>query len=304
MVAISGRQFYSGGHRAALTHICRMAPPCGRNTGRRRPLCPSGGQSLRLGRATPSEQMSCRVAANPCSGAKSAALPAPNPGLPMARICQCISRSAWPWQRSPRWHATRQSVLLYEGDFPVLEILVGKSGKQPQRRGSPLSQAISVRSSISTSRHVVLLFPQSRGSPRRSSWLQPARRCDEITRWRLRVPGRTAHGRVLSRERNFKFFPAMICRLDYTDETHSNSISGFLLRAVPHVVTRPHYHSSPLNRRFFRGITAPQTLHDAVPYNEPGRTFDAILRWFCADTNIESLPPGHLISLPAPDFLV
>jgi hypothetical protein len=84
----------------------------------------------------------------------------------------------------------------------------------------------------------------------------------------------------------------MICRLDYTDETHSNSISGFLLRAVPYVVTRPHYHSSPLNRRFFRGITAPQTLHDAVPYNEPGRTFDAILRWFCADTNIESLPPG------------
>jgi hypothetical protein len=47
-------------------------------------------------------------------------------------------------------HATRQSVLLYEGDFPVLEILVGKSGKQPKRRGSPLSQAISVRSSIST----------------------------------------------------------------------------------------------------------------------------------------------------------
>ena len=114
---------------------------------------------------------------------------------------------------------------------------------------------------------------------------------------------------VLSRERNFKFrlgilFPAMICRLDYTDETHSNSISGFLLRAVPYVVTRPHYHSSPLNRRFFRGITAPQTLHDAVPYNEPGRTFDAILRWFCADTNIESLPPGHPISVPAPEFLV
>jgi len=24
----------------------------------------------------------------------------------------------------------------------------------------------------------------------------------------------------------------------------------------------------------------------------PGRTFDAILRWFCADTTIEPLPPG------------
>ena len=111
------------------------------------------------------------------------------------------------------------------------------------------------------------------------------------------------------RERNLKFrlgilFPAMICPLDYTDETHPNSISGFLLRAVLNVVTGPHCYSSPLNRRFFRGIPAPQTLHDAVPYYEPGRAFDEILRWFCADTNIESLPPGHPISLPAPEFLV
>jgi hypothetical protein len=114
----------------------------------------------------------------------------------------------------------------------------------------------------------------------------------------------------LPRERNLKFrlgilFRAMICPLDYTDETHPNSISGFFLRAaVPYVVTGPHCYSSPLNRRFFRGIPAPQMLHDAVPYNEPVRTFDAILHWFCADTNIESLPPGHLISLPAPEFLV
>src|ERR1700730_14779305 len=80
------------------------------------------------------------------------------------------------------------------------------------------------------------------------------------------------------RERNLKFrlgilFPAMICHLDYTDETHPNLISGFLLRAVPYVVTGPRCHSSPANRRFFRGITAPQTLHDAVTYNEPGQTF-------------------------------
>jgi hypothetical protein len=39
----------------------------------------------------------------------------------------------------------------------------------------------------------------------------------------------------------------MICHLDYTDETHPNSISGFLLRAVPYVVIGPHYHSSSLN---------------------------------------------------------
>jgi hypothetical protein len=92
------------------------------------------------------------------------------------------------------------------------------------------------------------------------------------------------------RERKLKFrlgilFPAMICRLDYTDETHPNSISGFLRGAVPYSVSGPHYHSWALNRRFFRGVTTPQPLHDAVSYNESGRTFDAILRWFCADTN-------------------
>src|ERR1700730_19037151 len=83
------------------------------------------------------------------------------------------------------------------------------------------------------------------------------------------------------RERDLKFrlgilFPAMICRLDYADETHTNSIDGVLLRAVPYAVQGPHYHSWPLNRRFFRGVTLPQTLldagpYDAGPYNEPGR---------------------------------
>jgi hypothetical protein len=109
------------------------------------------------------------------------------------------------------------------------------------------------------------------------------------------------------RERKLKFrlgilFPAMVCRLDYTDEG----------RAVPYSVTGPHYHSWPLNRhhswplnrRFFRGVTTPQRLHDAVPYDGSGRSFDAILRWFCADTKIESLPPDHLISLPPSDLLL
>ena len=99
-------------------------------------------------------------------------------------------------------------------------------------------------------------------------------------------------------------FPGMICRLDFTDETHINSLSGVESGAVPREVIGPHYHSWPLNRRFFRGVTKPPELHDALPYNEPGRTFDAVLRWFCADTNIESLPPGHSISLPVRDLLV
>jgi len=99
-------------------------------------------------------------------------------------------------------------------------------------------------------------------------------------------------------------FPAMICRLDYTDETHPNSADSVLAGRCPPIVTGPHYHSWQLNRRFFKGITRPPKLHDAVPYNDPGRTFDAILRWFCSDTRIEQLPPGHLIELPPAETLL
>lgn len=110
------------------------------------------------------------------------------------------------------------------------------------------------------------------------------------------------------RERDLKFrvgilFPAMVCRLDYTDEIHGNSADGILSGRVPEVVG-PHYHSWPINRRFFRGMLRPPKLHDAVPYVEPGRTFDAILRWFCTDTNIAPLPPSHLIELPRADTLL
>jgi hypothetical protein len=111
------------------------------------------------------------------------------------------------------------------------------------------------------------------------------------------------------RERDLQFrvgilFPGMVCRLDYTDETHGNSLTGVLSGRVPMSVTGPHYHSWPLNRRFFRGMLRPAGLHDAVPYEEPGRTLDAILRWFCTDTNIEQLPPNHRIALPQSDLLI
>jgi hypothetical protein len=111
------------------------------------------------------------------------------------------------------------------------------------------------------------------------------------------------------RERDLKFrlgilFPAMICRLDYTDETHQNSVDGVIAGRVPAEVWGPHYHSWPLNRRFFRTLMKPIKLLDATPYVEPGRTFDAILRWFCTDTGIESLPPGHRITLPEADRLL
>ena len=97
---------------------------------------------------------------------------------------------------------------------------------------------------------------------------------------------------------------APLCRLDYTNETHPNSIDGYTNGLVPMFVTGPHYHSWPINPRFFRGATRPPKLHDALPYMEPGKTFDAVLRWFCTDTNIESLPGSHLIGLPEPGTLL
>jgi hypothetical protein len=110
-------------------------------------------------------------------------------------------------------------------------------------------------------------------------------------------------------QRDLKFrlgilFPAMVCRLDYTDETHPNSADGVVNGLVPPIVVGPHYHSWPLNRRFFKNASRAPELHDAVPYIEAGRTFDAILRWFCTDTKIDSLPPGHLIELPPAELLV
>jgi hypothetical protein len=127
------------------------------------------------------------------------------------------------------------------------------------------------------------------------------------TKYPLEIDGelRGSHLMVIGfpRERDLKFrigilFPAMVCRLDYTDETHVNSLDGYLSDKVPEQVNGPHYHSWQLNRRFFWRTSKAPRLLDAVSYSGTGRTFDAILRWFCSDTNIEQLPPGHLIGLP------
>jgi hypothetical protein len=136
---------------------------------------------------------------------------------------------------------------------------------------------------------------------------------ERVMRYPVEVAGelRGSYLQVVAfpRELGLKFrlgilFPGMVCRLDYTDETHVNSLDGVKGGIVPPDVTGPHYHSWPLNRRFFRGVTKAPELHDAVAYTEPGRTFDAVLRWFCADTNIESLPQSHSIALPLRETLV
>jgi hypothetical protein len=135
---------------------------------------------------------------------------------------------------------------------------------------------------------------------------------EEVMKYPLEVGGEQLGSQLMvvcfPHQRDLKFrigilFSGMICRLDFTDETHSNTLDGVGM-GLPPIVRGPHYHSWPLNKRFFRGVTKAPELHDAAPYQEPARTFDAVLRWFCTDTNIMSLPAGHRIELPALDRLV
>jgi hypothetical protein len=73
---------------------------------------------------------------------------------------------------------------------------------------------------------------------------------EAATKYPLEIGGELRGAQLMvvgfPRERKLKFrlgilFPAMICRLDYTDETHPNSISGFLMHSVPYVVTGPDF---------------------------------------------------------------
>jgi hypothetical protein len=152
-----------------------------------------------------------------------------------------------------------------------------------------------------------------RGSDSPPVWGPGFTRYEQQMLYPLEVAGELpgAHLSIIRfpRERALKFrlgllYGGMVCRLDYTDETHVNSLAGAGSGIVPPVVSGPHYHSWPLNRRFFHGATKPPRLHDATPYNHSGRSFDGILRWFCADTMIESLPANHRIELPPPDVLL
>ena len=99
--------------------------------------------------------------------------------------------------------------------------------------------------------------------------------------------------------------PMALCRLDYTDEIHSNPLT-FDQPELPASVEGPHLHPWSLNRRYFEkpphnGIVQ---LRMAVPFEQPVHSFDAALRWFCNEARIEPLPPNHVIELPEPDQLL
>lgn len=146
-----------------------------------------------------------------------------------------------------------------------------------------------------------------------SSWSDGYSPNERVARFPLEVEGELLSGAHLmvvgfTGASTLKFqlslcFNAAICRLDYTDETHTNSL---LLPedGLPHQVTGPHYHSWPINRRFFKSAIAAPQLHNAAPFFLWARTFDSILRWFCEDTRILGLPPNHRIELPRRDRLL
>jgi hypothetical protein len=108
------------------------------------------------------------------------------------------------------------------------------------------------------------------------------------------------------RSRELKFRVAIlmtrsVCRLDYTDETHVNAVTeGYKIQPI---VKGPHYHSWKVNRMLCRSTALPVRLLMAIPFDGKGRSFDAILRWFCSDNNIEGLATNHCIELPKLDRL-
>jgi len=151
-----------------------------------------------------------------------------------------------------------------------------------------------------------------RGADQAYQWSQGYSQYERQTSFPIEVGGELpAPARLLvvgfpqSREMKFRLslcFGAAICRLDYTDETHANS-RCVPTDGIPHEVHGPHYHSWRLNRRFFIGASKPPELHNAQTF-EMDTSFDSILRWFCAETNIEQLSGRHLIELPPRDRLL
>lgn len=141
-----------------------------------------------------------------------------------------------------------------------------------------------------------------------SRWEETRIPDERIMKWPLECDGEVLPGAMFAitgnpRRRDILFArlhifcPATVCRLDYTDETHPNTLSGQAM-GLPPLVEGPHYHSWRLNRRFFNDFGEPTRLLDAESFTGNYQTLDAILRWFCADLNIDQPPPGHRIELP------
>ena len=89
----------------------------------------------------------------------------------------------------------------------------------------------------------------------------------------------------------------VVCRLDFHHEAiHSNGFG----QSVPELVRGPHWHSWELNRHTIKRIDRHFDLHLAEEFTQ-ARQFDAALRWYCKERNIQL--GAHQIELPLPGDL-
>jgi hypothetical protein len=170
---------------------------------------------------------------------------------------------------------------------------------------SPADVAIAVDGFLATPKSIV-------GANTPLPWAQGYSPNERVVRYPLEMNGELTGAQLMivgfPEARILKFrlgilFPGNVCRLDFTDETHANT-SRLPEDNIPAIVSGPHYHSWRINRRFCRGRSLPLRLYNAESFVSEARTFDAILRWFCADNQVQGLPPGHLIELPRPERLL
>lgn len=76
----------------------------------------------------------------------------------------------------------------------------------------------------------------------------------------------------------------VVCRLDFElDATHTN---GFFRGELPFMVHGPHWHAWELNRHHVESIKRYDKLPCADSFSA-ARKFDATLRWYCHQRNIE-----------------
>jgi hypothetical protein len=93
-----------------------------------------------------------------------------------------------------------------------------------------------------------------------------------------------------------------VCRLDVVEdgEIHGN-FQALAEDDIPALVNGPHFHEWKLNRRLIEGANRLQKLPLAKPFDRL-RSYQAALRWFCAETKIE-VPYDFDFDLPARESL-
>lgn len=89
-----------------------------------------------------------------------------------------------------------------------------------------------------------------------------------------------------------------VVRLDFEPRGggHRNTLLASL-DGLPGIVSGTHFHRWRYNTRFVEGDGRLEELKHAEELPTAIRSFDAALRYFCGETNIQ-LPHGHRIDLP------